>query len=83
MPPQPKCECEACQSRRDANWRWHNKPEVKLRRLAANAEYKRRKRIRTAQKSQDWLRRSTLKEPTDTELDAKALENWPAEWEAR
>ncbi len=44
MPRQPECKCEPCQRRRAMNMRWHNKPEVKERRLRETATRAREKR---------------------------------------
>jgi hypothetical protein len=105
VPRQPDCNCEPCRRRRAMCMRWHNKPGVKERRLAATAQ--RAKEKRAAAKKRD----SSLKfcricgvditesclynrlcpscqsdlpplpparlpkrvEPTDEELDARAL----------
>jgi hypothetical protein len=75
MPRQPECNCDPCVRRRAMNMRWHNKPGVKERRLAANAS-----RARENRKQNNWLPpsrhpdpRRGRPEPTDAELDARAL----------
>jgi hypothetical protein len=92
--------CGPCQQRRESNRKWHNKPDVKPRRLQANRDRKRnwlkfcRKCGADISKSELFERlcekcrpasksfRVSIQIP-DSELDRRALENWPAEWGKR
>lgn len=58
-----KCDCPGCRSRRAAQMRWHNKPEVKPVRLAKNAERLRKLRAQLKQE---------IAELPDAELDRRA-----------
>jgi hypothetical protein len=101
MPRQPECQCVPCQRRRAMNMRWHNKPEVKARRLQSNNECRKEKRAAVKRdnsmkfcrvcgvditESAKWnrlcvnceadlhpVRPPNRVEPTDEELDARAL----------
>ena len=74
MPREPECMCGPCVARRAIQRRWASKPAVKRKRNAESAAYKREMRARESGKRI---------EPSDADLDARALQEWPAEWGAR
>jgi len=73
----PECLCKGCESKRAAQARWLDKGNHRARRARAN-----KKTTAAWKKINGRKKKPAPAEPTDEELDRRALQNWNPEWNA-